>query len=65
MDGERDFYGDEPTEQKICVGYCAYCKNEIFEPVATKGEKKVEVDGLLYHQECFILENTGESGLND
>lgn len=64
MDGERDFYGDEPPEQKVCVGYCAYCKNEIFEP-SLKGEKKVEADGLFYHKECFILENTGEPGIND
>lgn len=66
MDGERDFYGDEPEAQKVCVGYCFYCKNDIYEPAPTKGEKKVEADGELYHQDCFIIVNTGEEpGVND
>ena len=58
---ERDFYGDEPQEKAEVIGWCAYCKCEIYE-----GEHKVEADGLMYHKDCFILENTGsEPGIND
>ena len=61
MDGERDFYGDEPEQPKECIGYCAYCKCEIF-----IDNKKVEEDGQLYHKDCFIIVNTGEEpGIND
>jgi hypothetical protein len=57
---ERDFYGDEPVEPKECIGYCAYCKHEIY-----KDDHVVIEDNLTYHKECFLLENTGEPGIND
>ncbi len=61
MNDERDFWEDEQQDPKEIIGYCAYCKTEIYIE-----DKKVEEDGLLYHKECFILENTNlEKGVND
>lgn len=48
---ERDFYEDH-HENKQCIGYCTYCKNEIF-----LGQTKVVEDGLFYHKDCYLLEN--------
>lgn len=61
MEDERNFYEDEPTEGKEVIGYCAYCKVEIFE-----GDEMVEYKGKKYHKDCFIQEHTGEEpGIND
>lgn len=58
---ERDFYEDEPQEQAEVIGWCNYCKCEIY-----FGEKKVEEDGKLFHKECYLLENESiEPGVND
>lgn len=58
---DRDFYGDIPEEKGECIGYCLYCKSEIFVT-----EKKVEEDGHMFHKDCYILENTNrEEGIND
>jgi hypothetical protein len=61
MDGERDFYGDNEPTHKECIGYCAYCKDEIFD-----GDEHVLEADLMFHKSCFLLENTGkEPGIND
>lgn len=57
---ERDFY-EEPHEYKECIGYCTYCKNEIY-----LGQTKVEEDGLFYHKDCYLLDNKDkEPGIYD
>ena len=61
MDEERDFYEEPEPEVKEVIGYCFYCKNEIF-----SGDSVVRCDGNCYHKDCFLLENSNlEPGIND
>lgn len=60
MEEDRDFYNDDCCKQDKCLGWCIYCKNEVFE-----GEEVFHLQDL-YHKECFIILNTGlEPGIND
>jgi hypothetical protein len=57
---ERDFYEEQPQEQEF-IGYCTYCKREIY-----SDQKKVREDSKLFHKECYLLENQGqEPGIYD
>jgi hypothetical protein len=57
---EREFYEDA-QEQREVIGYCTYCKCEVY-----SDEKNVQEDGKLFHKECYLLENQGqEPGIYD
>ena len=58
---ERDFWEDEPQDKGEVIGYCVYCKCEVY-----SDERHVKEDKKLFHRECYLLENQGqEPGIND
>ena len=53
MDNDtQDFYGDNSEDEKEILGYCFYCKDQIY-----ACDKYCLSEGHIYHRECFVLIN--------
>jgi hypothetical protein len=57
MTDDRNFYDDEKQDERMIIGWCAYCKEEIHE-----GDPFVMYKGEMYLRDSFITMNLGNGG---